>query len=260
MDFHLEKLKELLVDIKSGGYQICPFEDYWADAHRLEAESRLVLLRHDVDRFPETALEVARVENQLGIRGTYFFRSRRHTLKSKIVRAISDLGHEIGYHYECLADAKGDHALAIKKFASDLKKIREIAPVKSASMHSRPFSPHDGRSLWDRYELSEFGLLGETYRSINHHRFLYIADSGRNWGGGRNVVWDRVDGKNVPAISGTDELRTLFRNQTLGHVQLLVHPNRWPRSLAGWFFQWSSDQAINGMKSAIKLVRARNGT
>ncbi len=39
-----------------------------------QAEEPFVILRHDVDRRPEMALEMAGMEKDMGIRATYYFR------------------------------------------------------------------------------------------------------------------------------------------------------------------------------------------
>jgi len=53
-----------------------------------------------VDRKPGNALKMARLEDEMGIRATYFFRTIPHTFKPEIIKEVSGMGHEIGYHYE----------------------------------------------------------------------------------------------------------------------------------------------------------------
>lgn len=71
-----------------------------------EAIEPLLILRHDVDGSMASALRMAKIEKQLEIRATYFIlfshklynvfeADNFHTLKE-----ISDLGHEIGLHYD----------------------------------------------------------------------------------------------------------------------------------------------------------------
>jgi hypothetical protein len=256
-DFSLGMLKELLAAFKDTGYTVVPFERYWAERESIDAKENVVLLRHDVDRLPATALATARAENETGIRGTYFFRVKPWTFKREIIEAIAGLGHEIGYHYETLADARGDFARAKTLFEECLGRLREIYPVVSASMHSRPLSKWDNRSFWDRYPLSGFGLLGESYRSIDHHRYLYVADSGRNWNADRNVVWDSVEGGALPRIdNGTRGLiREIRTGSSIRRTQLLIHPNRWPATMAGEITQYAADRFINAAKIGVRTYR-----
>ena len=62
-----------------------------------------IVLRHDVDKRPGQSLLFARLQQEMGIRGTYYFRSVRESFEPGIIKAIGGMGHEIGYHYEDLA-------------------------------------------------------------------------------------------------------------------------------------------------------------
>ncbi len=260
-DFSLNMLRELLVAFKGEGFAFVRFEDYWKNTEHFDANEKTVLYRHDVDRFPGTALATAKIESEIGIAGTYFFRVKPHTFDKAIIKEIADLGHEIGYHYETLADAGGDFEKARVLFEECLGRLRTISPVVSASMHSRALSKWDNRLFWDEYSLDQFGLGGETYRSIDHHHYMYLADSGRDWNADRNVVWDTVDGIQPPRMQkGTRGLiEEISTNRRIGSAQLLVHPNRWPASYGGYLAQTGMDMMINIAKTIIKSMR-RPGT
>src|SRR5690348_10947644 len=64
-------------------------------------ESPYIILRHDVDRDPQNALAMAKLEAKYGIQSTYYFRYPK-TFNLKAMTQIYNLGHEIGYHYEVL--------------------------------------------------------------------------------------------------------------------------------------------------------------
>lgn len=71
-------------------------------------EPRFIILRHDVDRLPGNALKTARLEHELGIPASYYFRAVPESWDEAIIRKIAGLGHEIGYHYKNLSACKGD--------------------------------------------------------------------------------------------------------------------------------------------------------
>ncbi|MDA3884539.1 MAG: polysaccharide deacetylase, partial [Candidatus Delongbacteria bacterium] len=54
--------------------------------------NEFVIIRHDVDRKPKNALKMAELENELGIRSTYYFRHKKHTFFPKIIKQIQSLG------------------------------------------------------------------------------------------------------------------------------------------------------------------------
>jgi hypothetical protein len=256
-DFSLEMLKELLGAFRDEGFEFVPFETYWREKPRVDSLEKIVLLRHDVDRQPGTARAAAEMESSIGVRGTYFFRVKPWTMNPRVIEAIVKSGHEIGYHYENLADAGGNAAVAKELLEDCLRRLREYYPVVSVSMHSVVFSKWDGRKFWDDHDLAEFGLLGECYRSIDHFHYMYIADSGRNWNADRNVIWDFVQGTPPPLIeNGTRGLvREIRTGRSIKKVQLLIHPNRWPASLAGEITQFAADEMINTVKTCIRTYK-----
>ncbi len=98
MDFTFRVLSAFLKSLRDSGYSFLTVRDY-ALAGRASC-NRFVILRHDVDLRPEASLRAARMENSLGITGTYFFRITRNSFDAKIIKEIASLGHEVGYHYE----------------------------------------------------------------------------------------------------------------------------------------------------------------
>lgn len=71
-----------------------------------EKEGKFVLWRHDVDFSPGRALELAKIESELGVISTYFIQphSRFYHLLEKenkeIFSEIKSLGHELGLHFD----------------------------------------------------------------------------------------------------------------------------------------------------------------
>ncbi|MGM0573382.1 MAG: hypothetical protein ACQESL_06430, partial [Bacteroidota bacterium] len=96
------------------------------------------LLRHDVDRKPRQALDMAKLEHQMGVQATYYFRMKRCSFNENIIKQIASLGHEIGYHYEDLSDTNGNMKQAIRRFEQHLSRLRTIAAVKTCAMHGNP--------------------------------------------------------------------------------------------------------------------------
>src|SRR4029077_6277419 len=64
------------------------------------AEQPRLLLRHDVDQHPASALRMAAIERELGVLSTWYFRWR--TANPRVIEAIAAEGHAVGLHYETL--------------------------------------------------------------------------------------------------------------------------------------------------------------
>lgn len=209
MDFTLGSLKNLLVTLKDSGYSFGPVRDYKSYGSGLSC--RLIILRHDIDRYPQNALACATMEATMGIWGTYYFRITPGSFDSRIIREISSLGHEIGYHYEDLSLAARKSGMrsgvrrvsfseslareAYDSYARNLEKMRLIAPVITACMHGSPMSRYDSRLIWKYYDYSQSGIVCEPYFDINLDDMLYMTDTGRRWDGRSVSVRDRLYSK-----------------------------------------------------------------
>jgi hypothetical protein len=94
--FDLMHYRELLDAAKAGGYRFATFE--------AEPQPGDVLLRHDVDLSLEAALELGRLERDVGARATYFlmtesvFYNFDSELGRETLRELRALGHAVGLH------------------------------------------------------------------------------------------------------------------------------------------------------------------
>jgi hypothetical protein len=190
-DFTLQALKKLLSDIAKSKYKIITFEDY---IQNKGSKEKNIILRHDVDKKPLRALRTAEMENELGIKGTYYFRVEKNKLPKEVIERVTKLGHEIGYHYDDLNAAKGVVETALKLFQNNLARLRQSAVVKTACMHGSPLSRHDNRELWKTHSYREFGIIGEPYFDIDFNEVMYLTDTGRRWDGEKVSIRDKVIG------------------------------------------------------------------
>jgi hypothetical protein len=218
---------------------------------------RFVIMRHDVDRMPGHALETARIEDELGIRATYYFRAKNSVFKPDIIRKIRDLGHEIGYHYETLSEANGDYDKAIGFFQSDLDKFRTICEVQTICMHGRPLSKYDNRDIWNVYDFRDFGITGEAYLSAGKN-LNYFSDTGRSWSN-RNNLRDFIPDKMEKFTANTtSDLVELVDYGKPSNFYILIHPERWSLNAVDWGFYCSLDMAINVGKRCIAALKTRS--
>ncbi len=91
-DFTLTKFRALCAAV-ADNYPTLTLAEYFEGA---ALPSRFALMRHDIDRKPGNALSTARIERELGIRATYYFRMNGRVFKPEIMREIEDMGHEVG--------------------------------------------------------------------------------------------------------------------------------------------------------------------
>jgi hypothetical protein len=99
MDITLEIYKSLLSELHSRWYKYLSFNENLNSCNR-GLDNNIIILRHDVDRLPQNALTMTLLEYDLGIRGIYYFRIKPESFHSAVIEMITELGHEVGYHYE----------------------------------------------------------------------------------------------------------------------------------------------------------------
>ena len=237
MDFTLKKYSELLSALKGYGE---------------------VTLRHDVDRRPDRSLAVARLEAALGWKSVFYFRAVPESWDEDIIREISELGHEIGYHYECLTTCKGDVDAAWEDFKVNLAKLRTIAPVHSICMHGSPRSPFDSRDIWKKYDYRSLGIDTEPYLDTDWSKTFYLTDTGRRWDGYKVSVRDRIPGWQEKwqaeglVYHCTDDIISAAGAGTLPHqIMITTHPQRWADSP----LEWAKELVLQNAKNIVKRIR-----
>ena len=252
-DFTLKAYNRYLAAIRKSYPIILRFNNYFKFDPK---PNSFCLIRHDVDRKPRNALKMAKLEHAAGIASTYFFRTKKHTFNSKIISAIAAMGHEIGYHYESLSDARGDMQSAIEDFESNLQRLRNIVPVSTVCMHGRPLSAHDNKSLWEISEnheklIHQYHLLGEAYLDIDYTDIAYISDTGRNWTSLKANRRDHVRSDISVNLRNGQNLLNYLNNRPHPKLVFLVHPERWTDNYFEFALQLSIDSLVNLVKALI---------
>jgi hypothetical protein len=252
-DFTLQAYKRYLLAIKRSYPKIICFSEYFNSNPKPES---FCLLRHDVDRKPLNALKMAKLENSIGVKATYCFRTKKHTFKPGIISKISKMGHEIAYHYESLSDANGNMERAIKDFEKNLAMLRKIVPVSTISMHGRPLKPYDNRDIWKNKKnheklVKKYNLLGEIYIDIDYTDIAYINDTGRNWNSTKSNLRDKVNSKIKIDFSGGQRLLNYLNNEPHPKLIFQIHPERWSDNYFEYIVQFLKDKSINFVKCLL---------
>jgi hypothetical protein len=187
MEFTYKSYMDLLQLLRNKEYV---FNFYHEDVNKSE---KSVILRHDVDFSIENAYQMAKYENELGVKSTYFvllstnFYNIFSRESTKMLEDIMELGHEIGLHfdekrYECKSiDEMVRYAENESFILGNLLKRK----VKVISMH-RP-------SLLVLENDIKFDNLINSYSTIYFKDMKYISDSRMNW---REDAFATIDSDN----------------------------------------------------------------
>lgn len=198
-DFTVAMYRKLLLALKESGYAFQTFEEY-----SLSPGKKIVIMRHDVDRRAQNALRLAEVESEMGIKGSYHFRSVSSSNVPEIISSIAGLGHEIAYHYEDMALAakkagktgigSGEElaSRAFESFRENLAYFRTFYTVRVISMHGSPAQRTDNRLVWKYFDYHECDIICEPYFDLDYSDVLYLTDTGRRWDGDRYNIRDKA--------------------------------------------------------------------
>jgi hypothetical protein len=263
LDFTLEKYEALCESTINSGYIIKTVSSYLSYLDRDKNDNKdvsdgnYVIIRHDVDRMIDKAVRMANLEYRKDIKTTYYFRKSGFLHRGRI-KAISEMGHEIGYHYEVLDEAKGNNELAIKFFEAELDELRQIADVKTICMHGNPLTKWVNRDLWKYYDYRNYGLQGEAYLSLPG--VPYFSDTGRIWDNSRKIKDISLlslaeKNKHQDRVVNTDDLIRLINKHGFTTLYLTVHPNRWSNNLVEWVIDQAIDTGTNMIKYILRVTR-----
>jgi len=297
MDFSLRIYQQLLETLQAQGYQFLTFEQYCQNKGELTKEkgemfvgeaphritespsirslslskgpneiaspTRFIILRHDVDLKAENSVETAKIEHSLGIAASYYFRVVPESDKPECIKAIVDLGHEIGYHYEDMSLCGGEPEKAVAHFAEKLAYFRTYYPVKTICMHGAPTSKYDSKDIWQfaSYK-NDFGLIGEPYFDVDFSDLFYLTDTGRRWDGYKVSVRDKIPTyqdiwtANNWVYKHTDDIIRACKDGSLPpRIMITTHPQRWTDSKA----QQIKEMLVQNLKNTVKywLIKLR---
>jgi len=276
MDFTINTYRSLLEALQRRDYTFLPFEEF-INGNNSQADSGLksgltVIMRHDIDRLPPNALLISKLESEMGIIGTYFFRIVPDSYDENIIRQIAEMGHEIGYHYEDVDIAHRQFKIQIARpelvsgskfkmneeeiidaawesFQRNLKKIRNVVDVKTICMHGSPRSKYDNKIIWEKYNYRDLGIIGEPYFDIDFKEFAYFTDTGRRWNGNNVSVRDKVASKYNFNYKTTKDIIDNI-DKLPDKLMFTVHPQRWARNPIPWI----KELLLQNTKNIIKRI------
>lgn len=170
------------------------------DAYNKPPHLPFLLLRHDMDSFTDSALNLAKIEKEEGVNSTFFYlcSSPLYNIHDpKVVdsiREIVSLGHDIGLHYDSSIYLRYSKTI-LDGLNSEAAYLEEIIGTKI-----KVISQHDPRV---KEPILESRYI-EAYKDLPFD--CYISDARRQWSTGLN---------------------NLFTKDTPKAVHMVIHPPLW---------------------------------
>ena len=260
-DFTLNIYRVFLIKLRERNYVFISFKKYIEDYKSIpDIKSSIAVIRHDVDLLPEFALLQAKLEHNLGIHGTYYFRTVQETFNIEIMQKIASMGHEIGYHYEDIdlvlrskkikAQKLTQEELidrAYESFCKNLEMFRGYFDIKTICMHGSPLSKYDNKLIWTKYDYKKLNILGEPYFDINWDEFGYLTDTGRRWNGESVSIRDKVDNNFKFNFRNTKDIINDISSLP-DKIMFTIHPQRWTNK----YIPWMKELVFQNIKNEIK--------
>lgn len=173
MNFTYRDYSALIALLREQGYAFSTYVSY-------PSRGRCVILRHDIDFSLEQAAKLARLENELGVRSTYFvllssdFYNPASSSSYRYLHEILDLGHDIGLHFD-------ETAYDYDRFGIEYyirKEARILSDLIDVNISS--FSLHRPNRFTLETQIRIPGLIN-SYGEEFFENFKYLSDSRRRW-------------------------------------------------------------------------------
>jgi hypothetical protein len=221
--------RRLLTLALAQGYALVSLESWLAEPE-IHAGRDVVVVRHDVDQCPGSAVRMAAIEAELGVRSTWYFRWR--TAQPAVVAEIRDAGHEIGLHFETLTRellrrglGAGDAEALIPEARLLLREelaafAERHGPARSTCPHgdTRIRGVHNGILLRGE-DLATYGVRWEANAAVGRYPLdVWLTD--RSTAEGR---WK----------DGLDPIDLLIDRRS--PILAVVHPNNWVSGPGLWW-------------------------
>jgi hypothetical protein len=251
MDFTIGIYKKLLLNLNESGYHFLTFSDFLS---LVDNKINQITLRHDVDKLPQNSLRFAQIQSEFGIKGSYYFRAVPESWDKDIIKEISILGHEVGYHYENMDVCGGNVDKAWDDFRYNLDKLQKLTDVKTICMHGSPRSKFDNRDIWDKYDYKSLGIMGEPYFDVNFNEMFYLTDTGRRWDGWKVSFRDKVPQQEEWIKQGLvfHSTKNIIKSAKEGRlpkkIMFTFHPQRWHSSK----LYWINELVLQNLKNQVK--------
>jgi len=185
-----------------------------------------MILRHDVDSDAATAEKMWSIEQEFGVRSSFYF--RLCALDSDLMRRIEHSGSEASYHYEELATFAKQHCIRQPEellpfmpgiqqmFGENIRALRQQTglPMVSVASHGDFANRHLGVANWvllQSHELrAQLGIEVEAYDEALM----------------RFVIGRYSDIAQYPALwNPSDLVEAVQRSEPV--IYVLTHPGRW---------------------------------
>lgn len=217
----LTRYEVLISEFCNAGYSVSTA----SNAAATKLFTPFLILRHDVEWSARRAMAMAKIEEDLGIRSTFYFRADTSAFHIPTMQSLQKRGFDIGYHYNVLDRAEGNFVGARNMFIDDLNRFRDNGlTITSCAPHGDP--RRNSKLYTYNWELfKQFPtLLGDSN----------LLDLGP-WGMlfGSQGKYERISDANMRWNRGAmayEQIVQSIQANTFPSVFMLIHSDYWSAS------------------------------
>lgn len=198
---------------------------------------KYVVLKHDVETDVKKAYNIAKIESKYGHNGSYYVQAYLLNNEKNIeyLKKMSEMGHEISYHYDVLDWAKGDYEKAEIEYEKNVQLFKNNGfEIVTVCQHGNPVVERVGytsnrdffrnEKIANKYNNQSDIMV--NFATKSNTNYLYFSDAGRKF----KLIYDpffndvtNSDDKNVPYAN----LDLLFESIGENNAIISMHPHRW---------------------------------
>lgn len=201
-DFTLDNYRCLIELAKKKGFLFILHKDEFIE------NRKDVIWRHDVEFEPDIALKMAIIENECGVKSTYFFQLHSACYNildahyREVFHTIKNLGHHVGLHFDCFYWGIEDETQLDEFITLDRKYLEANMGVEIDT-----FSFHNTTRFSRNCLKYQYGGLINVYSSYFKEHYSYCGDSLGYW--------------------RFDRLEDVLNDNKVQHLQVLTHDANW---------------------------------
>lgn len=195
-----------------------------------------IMIKHDVEKKPKKALQMAIIESSFGIQSTYYFQAYLFTEKNlSFLKKIQELGHVVSYHHDVMDQTKGNISDALSIFKKNVEWLNNNGfSFKTVCQHGNPLIEREGyNSNRDFFRSEKVKAQYPTLIDIMVNfpdaicrDYLYISDAGQKW-----KIIDSPTENDLPSFNGKDididNLEEFINSNHQDNILISCHPHRY---------------------------------
>jgi hypothetical protein len=176
--------KDTIEEYIRAGYRFVTINDYFSR----QCDGKCILIRHDIDKCPDKALDLARIESDLNIKSIYFVRVHSNYYNPygysayRYLHRIRELGHRLSIHSEAFDFARIFNLDPVEMFKKELDIFRTL--FKQDVSCYAPHRTHNSSTFEERQsfydDLSRLGYHN-VYEIVDDPEWKYLSDSSGTW-------------------------------------------------------------------------------